>query len=54
MEKVTKQTLFLEKVYYLTAVKSLKMNKTQKHMQSLATRATFMSPEALCNNFCRI
>lgn len=31
MEKVTKQTLFLEKVDYLSAVKSLKMNQPQKH-----------------------
>lgn len=54
MEKVTKQTLFLEKVCYLSAVKSLKINKTQKHMQSLATRATFMSPEALYSNFYQI
>lgn len=51
MEKVTKQTLFSEKNYYLSAVKSLKMNKPQKHMQSVVTRATFTSPEALYNNF---
>lgn len=54
MEKVAKQTLFLEKVYYLSAVKSLKINKPQKHMQSLVTRVTFLSPEALYNNFYRI
>lgn len=54
MEKVTEQILFLEKVYYLSAVKSLKMDKPQKHMQSLVTKATFMSPEALYNNLYRI
>lgn len=51
MEKVTKHTLFLEKVCYLSAVQSLKMNKPQKRVHSLVTRATFMSPEALYNNF---
>lgn len=46
MEKVTKQTI-LRKSLLLECNKAFKMNILQKHMQTLVTRATFMSPEHL-------
>lgn len=44
----------LRKVYYLSALKSLWINKSQKYIQFLADRATFISLETLYNNFYQI
>lgn len=44
----------LRKVYYLRALKSLWMNKSQKWIQFLADRATLMSLETFYNNFYEI